>query len=55
LGPVFTGKDGCMAMPHCPGLAPAVPRLRTSLQISHQWGSAAYLVCMKGTSNAPLQ
>lgn len=31
LGPVFTGKDAFMAMPHCPGLAPAVPRLRTSL------------------------
>lgn len=31
LGPVLTGMDGCMAMPHCPGLAPAVPRLRTSL------------------------
>ena len=32
LGPVLTGMEGCMAMPHCPGLAPAVPRLRTSLK-----------------------
>ena len=40
LGPVLTGMEGCMAMPHCPGLAPAVPRLRTSLDMRRCQGLA---------------
>jgi hypothetical protein len=44
LGPVLTGMDGCMAMPHCPGLAPAVPRLRTSLENGKNGFSTPFLV-----------